>query len=177
MSFSLGQGVEYAGFWDADLATPLDAIRQFVDVLDSRPDTDMVFGSRVKLLGRKVERRILRHYLGRVFATVVSIVLRLPIYDTQCGAKLFRAKPVTRSLFDEPLQSRWVFDVELIARYIVAIGSPATAANRIYEYPLHVWEDVGGSKVKPFDFIVAFRDVARIYWKYMRHVPRTAGPR
>jgi dolichyl-phosphate beta-glucosyltransferase len=165
---ALRQGAGYVGYWDADLATPLDAIPNFVAVLDDRPDIDMVFGARVKLLGRKVERRAIRHYLGRVFATVVSVVLRIPVYDTQCGAKLFRAGPATHGLFDQPFESRWVFDVELIARFIRQIGSSNAAAQRIYEYPLQVWEDVAGSKLRPFDFLIAFKDVAGIYWKYMR---------
>jgi hypothetical protein len=95
-------------------------------------------------------------------------MLRLPVYDTQCGAKIFRVRPETRDLTAESFRSRWVFDVELLARYIRRQGSSTTAAQRIYEYPLHVWEDVGDSKVKPFDFFVALRDVIRIYWKYIR---------
>jgi dolichyl-phosphate beta-glucosyltransferase len=170
INFAQQQDAEYVGYWDADLATPLDAIPQFMAVFAERPDLDMVFGSRVKLLGRRVERRTGRHYLGRVFATVVSVMLRLPIYDTQCGAKIFRVRPETGGLTAEPFRTRWVFDVELLARYIRQQGSPNAAAQRIYEYPLLVWEDVGGSKVKPFDFFVALRDVMRIYWKYIRTV-------
>jgi len=168
MNFALEQGAEYVGYWDADLATPLDAIPQFMAVFAERPDLDMVFGSRVKLLGLHVERRAGRHYLGRVFATVVSTILRLPIYDTQCGAKISRVGSKTRGLTTERFQTRWVFDVEILARYIREVGSPEAAALRIYEYPLHCWEDVGGSKVRPTDFLLAFRDVIRIYWKYTR---------
>jgi glycosyltransferase involved in cell wall biosynthesis len=168
MQQGLASGADYAGFWDADLATPLDAIPKLVCVLEQRPEIDMVFGSRVKLLGRNIERRPGRHYAGRIFATVVSSVLRIPVYDTQCGAKIFRAGPKTRAMFEEPFLSKWVFDVEFIARYILQSGSPEEAARHIYEYPLEAWEDVRGSRLKPADFLVAFGDVVRIYGKYMR---------
>lgn len=168
MRAALESGAAYAGFWDADLATPLDDIADFLSVLAARPDIDMVFGSRVKLLGRQVERHAVRHYLGRVFATAASLVLRMPVYDTQCGAKIFRVLPSTADLFDEPFCSRWVFDVEVVARYIRKAGSSTAAAARIYEFPLMVWRDIDGSKVKPGDFLAAFRDIVRIYWKYMR---------
>ena len=167
---ALQQDPDFVGFWDADLATPLDAIPQFMAVFAERPDLDMVFGSRVKLLGRQVNRRAARHYLGRVFATVVSVMLRLPIYDTQCGAKIFRVGPRTRGLTAERFRTKWVFDVEMLARYIREVGSPESAAQHIYEFPLLRWEDVAGSKVKPTDFFTALKDVILIYWKHMRNI-------
>jgi len=172
---ALEKDADFYGFWDADLATPLGAVWDFCSVLEREPAVDMVFGSRVRLLGRHIERRALRHYAGRAFATVVSWVLRLPVYDTQCGAKIFRSRDLVGKLFERPFLSRWVFDVELIARYIQVTGSPQIAAKGIYECPLHEWTDVAGSRLKLSDFGVAFWDIVRIYRKYMRAAVTTKG--
>jgi len=156
------------GFWDADLSTPLDELDGFRAVLDERPQTEMVFGARVNLLGRSVRRKLYRHYIGRIFATVMATALRLPIYDTQCGAKLFRAGPGLVDLFAEPFQSRWIFDVEIIARAMVARGGAEAVAAIIYEQPLRSWYDVDGSKLRLRDVFVVARDFTRIWRRYLR---------
>jgi glycosyltransferase involved in cell wall biosynthesis len=156
------------GFWDADLAAPLDAIQDLRCILVRQPSIDMVFGSRVRLLGHRIERRPIRHYLGRVSATIISNVLRLPVYDTQCGAKLFRAGAELRQVLRDPFISGWIFDVEIIARFIqLAGGDSAKIADRIYEFPLHVWEDIAGSKVEPTAFLKGLRDVLHIRRRYL----------
>src|SRR5207253_1451567 len=71
------------GFIDADLATPLDQIELLAAPMRQNPGVVMAFGSRVKLLGRHVERSTKRFLLGRAFATVASAMLGLPVYDTQ----------------------------------------------------------------------------------------------
>jgi len=161
-----------AGYWDADLATPLEVIPQLAARLADDPKLEMVFGSRVRLLGHAIHRKTLRHYLGRCFATGVSIVLGLPIYDTQCGAKLFRVTPALRFILASPFQSRWIFDVEVIARFLAFHhGDRSFAFQAIYESPLPRWEDVAGSKVRPTDFFVAFYELMKIR-RTLRHATR-----
>jgi glycosyltransferase involved in cell wall biosynthesis len=153
----------YVGYFDADLATPLGAIPEFVAILDDNPEIDIVMGARVALLGREIARSMRRHYLGRVFATAASVVLALPVYDTQCGAKLFRVEGVdVRELFGRPFGSRWIFDVEVIARYLAASGTP----EGLYELPLKKWADVGDSRVKGGDFFRAGGEIVGIFLEY-----------
>ncbi len=163
---------DYVGYWDADLATPLAAILTFCSILDFRPDIDMVFGARVCLHGRAVTRKPVRHYLGRIFATGASLALGVQFYDTQCGAKLFRATPEVKALFETPFRTRWIFDVEIVARAIAARRGTSRPAieESIYEFPLHEWHDVAGSKLKSLDWLKAFFGLAAIGWTYGRIV-------
>ena len=153
------------GFWDADLATPLTEIALFLDVFATRPEIEMVFAARVRLLGRSISRNPARHYFGRVGATLISRTLGLAVYDTQCGAKLFRLTDSMPSIFGKPFLSRWIFDVEIIAR-LVKLRGRDFAARAIYELPIKVWHDVKGSKVKSTDFMRALRDLRKISRAY-----------
>ena len=138
--------VGYIGYWDADLATPLDAIHDLIGAASEVPARRFVCGSRIRRMGARIERRWLRHYFGRIFATVASNVLDLPFYDTQCGAKLIE-RDLAAQIFGRPFISRWLFDLELIARIIETLGRPE-ACRTIYEVPLREWRDIGESKVK-----------------------------
>jgi glycosyltransferase involved in cell wall biosynthesis len=173
------QNPALVGFFDADLSTPLDAVEDFLALLRARPTVEFALGSRVMLLGRDIKRKATRHYLGRVFATAVSHALDLPVYDTQCGAKILRANPETATLFERPFDSGWIFDVELIARYLrlpVGPGEPARR-DRLYELVLPAWHDRPGSKLRWHDFFRAMIDLGYIWREraaYRPPVPMTA---
>jgi glycosyltransferase involved in cell wall biosynthesis len=154
-------------FWDADLATDLEALPEFRQVLLDRPAATAVIGSRVRLLGRTIERSPMRHYLGRIFATAASFALGIAVYDTQCGAKAFRAGDRTRAAFETPFCSRWVFDVELIARLVRDCREAGEDPEQaIVELPLDRWRDVAGSKLRFGHMIVAVIDLLRIWTRY-----------
>jgi hypothetical protein len=74
----------------------------------------------------------------------------------------------TRQVFAEPFLSKWVFDVEIIARYLnLYRNDPKHLEQIIYEYPLETWVDIPGSKVRPKDFLKALQDLFRIKRKYL----------
>jgi len=160
----------YAGYWDADLATPLEAITDFAEHLDAHPQVEMIFGSRVRLMGHRIVRRPLRHYLGRAFATVASAVLGMGVYDTQCGAKMFRSSPAIQRLFAQPYSSRWIFDVEILARFLHEFrgANRGSVEDVIHEIPLLRWEDVAGSRVRPLDFVRAIHELWVIHRTWLR---------
>lgn len=164
---------KYVGYWDADLATPLAAIRQMGDYLDAHPQVEALLGARVRLLGRRIERDRLRHCAGRLFAVCASFALRLPVYDTQCGAKLFRATDRIRQAFAEPFHSRWIFDVELLARLLASAAGEANcpAEDWIHEWPLYQWREVAGSKLRARDFLRAGLQLAHIGLRYRPALP------
>ena len=97
---------QFVGYWDADLATPLSTIPEFIGKFQSSRSLVAVCGSRILRLGASIHRLVLRHYLGRVFSTVASNILNIPVYDTQCGAKLFRTKHA-ELIFPKLILARW----------------------------------------------------------------------
>lgn len=147
MSSALLRGAEVVGYFDADLATPPSDMLRLLDML-AEVRLDVAIGSRVALMGARIERRPLRHYLGRVFATCASIVLGIQIYDTQCGAKAFRATPALLRALSRSFVARWAFDIELIGRLLCGgPGVEAVTPEQFVELPLRRWRDVGNSKL------------------------------
>lgn len=165
---------DYIGYWDADLSTPLDLIPDFIALLRER-NALMVIGSRIKIAGHEVRRRARRHYPGRIFAALASLIIGQGIYDTQCGAKLFRNN-IVADCFGLPFLSRWCFDIELIFRLIDHYGLEEvnTPDSRLLELPLRRWIDEGDSRIHSIDVLHMVTDLARIYYKYrLNHGNRT----
>jgi glycosyltransferase involved in cell wall biosynthesis len=175
--FALERGADYVGYWDADLATPLEAIPEFVRVLQRRRGVDVVIGSRIRMLGRAVHRQAKRAFLGNIFARAASWTLGVSVRDTQCGAKLFRATPWVAGAFERPFHTRWIFDVELLARLsqLASDHGGPPLADCVYELPLDEWRDVAGSKLRSRDFLRAPAELAAIYLRYLSPF-RSAAP-
>lgn len=154
----------FVGYWDADFSTPLEELRRLQEVMATHPGCLMALGSRVKRLGSQIDRRTIRHVLGRVFSTCANAVLAIPVYDSQCGAKLFRLEAVEH-VFAEPFITRWCFDLEILVRLRNHLGSDAFRTAAI-EVPLGQWREVGGSKLGPAQMLRVPLDLLRIRSHY-----------
>lgn len=156
------------GYLDADLATPPAELERLVELVRNG-GFDVLLGSRVQLLGRAIKRSSARHYVGRIFATCASLSLGLPVYDTQCGAKLFRRTEALAGALAEPFTSRWAFDVELLGRLVrPRPGIAPIEVTRMHEEPLLAWSDMPGSKLQPLAAVRGGLDLLRLALKLRR---------
>ena len=101
------------------------------------------------------------------------MILDIPIYDSQCGAKLFKAK-IAPVLFSERFITKWLFDIEIFGRLILKFGRP-TVENIAKEIPLNEWQEVGKSKLKLSYLIKVPFELLKIYF-YLKRESRPASP-
>lgn len=153
---------DFIAYYDADLATPMPELDKLIQFSIQNPNYKMVMGARIKLIGNGVQRSLKRHYFGRIFATIVSqFVLKVPVYDTQCGAKVIDFK-IAKQIFEMPFVSKWLFDVELLKRLQITHDLNIT----VKEIPLEKWEEIGNSRIKFSDFMQLPFQLFKIYRKY-----------
>jgi len=135
-------GASWLGFVDGDGAVSARETWRLVGLLERSDDFDVLAGTRMLMAGHTIRRSAYRHVQGRIFATLVEAGLELGFYDTQCGAKLFRAS-LLRPLLPILHEERWLLDVEVLALL-------RRTGARCREEPID-WADPGGSKVRPLD--------------------------
>lgn len=155
---------DFVGYFDADLATPLDQVAYLLGASGDPPKHALIFGSRVQRKDADIERKLVRQLLGRVFSKTAAITLNLGFHDTQCGAKLFSAE-LASEVFSEPFISPWLFDLELFARTRALLGE-RTFASSVLEVPLQKWEEKGTSRIRKSDLVQVPRDLFRIWRTY-----------
>lgn len=160
------QEYNYIGFLDADFSAPPGELLHIIAYFDGILTKSFIAGSRIKRLGADVTRNSFRHYAGRVFATAAAFVLKLPVYDSQCGLKIIK-KELAAPLFTEPFVSKWLFDLELLLRLRNHLGTERTRDEAI-EIPLREWHGKKGSKLSLADLIRVPFELLRIHFKYNR---------
>lgn len=149
-------------YLDADLATSLEECVELSSYINS--NINFVFGSRIMIIGSVIVRNQYRFLIGRIIATFISKILKLKVYDTQCGCKIF-TKALSETVFKDPFISKWLFDVEIFQRIILIYGRDQVL-NKMVEIPLKRWIDKDGSKVKMSYFFKMLKDLYLIHKTY-----------
>jgi glycosyltransferase involved in cell wall biosynthesis len=132
---------EYVGFLDADGSIPDYEVINLWQYTKMHPDLDLILSSRIKLLGKQIDRTLKRHLSGRIFVTYLNFLFNVPVYDSQCGYKIFK-KSLFNSIQVNIINKRWLWDTELvILSYLNGYKCIEIAID---------WKDVQGSKVSLF---------------------------
>jgi glycosyltransferase involved in cell wall biosynthesis len=157
---------EYLAYLDADLAVSLEECISMTKHFKN--DIVFCFGSRIARIGSEIQRKKSRFLIGRAIATIISNILSLKVYDTQCGCKLF-TRELAEEVFSESFITTWLFDVEIFSRIIEKYGEDTL--DVMLEVPLKRWIDKGNSKVKYTYFFRLFVDLYRINRRY-KDIPK-----
>jgi dolichyl-phosphate beta-glucosyltransferase len=142
---------KYVFLCDADLSMPIEEISKFIP--PKLEEVDIAIASREAHGSVRYNEPYYRHFTGRVFNTLIRLLVLPRLQDTQCGFKCLRAD-VARDIFRYQTLTGWAFDVELlyIARY---------HGYRIAEIPIH-WYFNADSKIR------VFRDSPRMFLDLLR---------
>ncbi|MDI1312339.1 glycosyltransferase [Prosthecobacter sp.] len=107
--------VDWLAFVDADGSCSATEVAHLIRKARQQPaPLTAIFASRWDQTSTKVQRQWKRRLMGRIFGTLVSTLLHIPIHDSQCGLKL-----VPRSAYQRIAPNLrilgFAFDVELLA--------------------------------------------------------------
>jgi len=150
---------DYIGFLDSDFATPYYEFNRLKGLIVGS-EYDMIWGARIKLKGWNIQRNVVRHWFSRIILTLINVLFKLEIYDTQCGCKLYK-RNVAAELFSKPFVTKWLFDIEVFVRY-----KRWNSAERLLEVPLVEWTEIKGSKIKMKDFLLVPFNILKLWWNY-----------
>ena len=101
---------KYRFICDVDLSMPVEEINRFLPpVLQDAP---IAIASREAPGAKRYGEPEYRHFVGRVFNTLVRLIALPDLQDTQCGFKCFRDDTVW--LFSCQTIEGWTFDVEVL---------------------------------------------------------------
>ena len=134
-------------YLDADLSTSLEECKLLSRKINDK--VQFVFGSRIPKSNNVIKRKFHRFIIGRSIASIISSIIGVSVYDTQCGCKIIHQKLVKLS-FEKAFLSRWLFDVEIFLRLINFYGKDRfLKISR--EIPLKCWIDTEDSRVRFID--------------------------
>jgi dolichyl-phosphate beta-glucosyltransferase len=102
---------EYRFICDTDLSMPIEEVNRFIP--PAQTNIDVVIASREAQGAVRYDEPAYRHFIGRVFNTLVRVLALPGLQDTQCGFKCFRDE-VAEKVFTLQTMPGMAFDVEAL---------------------------------------------------------------
>jgi len=155
---------DYRFICDADLSMPIEEIAKFLPPEQNK--YPIAIGSREAEGAVRQNEPQYRHLIGRMFNTMVRMLVLPGLNDTQCGFKVFRAD-AAEEIFPKLTIFGWTFDVE-------ALFLARSFGFTITEIPIQ-WHHHPHSTVKVLrDSIQMGLDVMKIRWNAIKGVYKDA---
>ncbi len=149
---------------DADLSTDFDEYIALLKQFKTKASYLMVFGSRQSAEGVDINYNPFRLMAAKISRFIVRRIIKLPIIDTQCGAKIF-SREASKVVFQKPFETRWLFDVEVIVRLQQHFGMQRVVED-IHEFFVAKWTHEPDSKLVLWDMINMPYQFLKIFINY-----------
>lgn len=150
---------------DADGAVDAEDIARIINIHKSKKNFNSIIlsGARVKLAGSEIARTPMRHWIGRLVATMVNILTSVDIYDPQSPLKVYDIDhQLLSNALKEKFKTKWFFEMELILRLEKGTNH---AINRvkIIEHPISKFTEVPLSNLKKRHIFLVVKEIL-ILW-------------
>ncbi|MCD4751920.1 MAG: glycosyltransferase family 2 protein [Anaerolineaceae bacterium] len=103
---------DYRMFLDVDLSMPIEGVSNFIPPLLEK-EVDIAISTREGIDSNRIGEPDYRHFMGRIFNTLIRILIMPKFQDSQCGFKCFRGN-VAEDLFKHQTVSGMAFDSEIL---------------------------------------------------------------
>ena len=152
---------KYILFADADNSTPIEEIPALFAKLEQE-GYDLAIGSRAVGNAQEASRSFFRRTLSYGLRSLIRVVFRFTIHDTQCGFKMYTRETAQRLHIAQTIKG-FSFDLEVL--YLAA-----KLGYRVAEVPVQ-WVNAPGSKVNATKEVRRFlRDLVAIKLNDVRGV-------
>lgn len=148
---------EYIAFLDADLDLPPEQLEKYLKQLKDNK-ADVVIGSKMHK-DSELDYPFIRRVISFGYYSMLKILFRLNVKDTQTGIKLFRAEAL-KSIIDLVKTKGFAYDIEIL----VALNC---RKYRIMEMPVKLvfGRENGMGRIKLSDILQVFSDTWKIFWR------------
>ncbi len=142
------------GFLDADFSTSLEELINLFEILEST-NAEAVIGSRQLNPQSFIKGRIHRMILGRIFSKIIRHYFQINLFDTQCGAKVFKVNKVLKNSLKQPIINPWLYDLQLLLPILKFSGT-------VKEVALKEWIHKNDSKFNIYEGFLAVIKIKKL---------------